>query len=92
MKQLSGSIYRSRNEGDSIKILLPTQNILDIEENPVLEAANTIRLRAIDNDETYAMDEVLSLPTHHAGDFAKFASIFSRSSVTAGMPSRTYGP
>lgn len=56
--QISGAIYKAQNEGDNIKILLSAQNVVDIDENPVLEAANTIRIRAIDNDETYAVEEV----------------------------------
>ncbi|PNS20723.1 Sterol 3-beta-glucosyltransferase [Sphaceloma murrayae] len=57
VKQLQKVIFRSHNDGDSVKISLPIDNILDIEENPVIEFAETIKIRVIDNDETYAVDE-----------------------------------
>ncbi|TKX21630.1 sterol 3-beta-glucosyltransferase [Elsinoe australis] len=57
VKQLQKVIFRSHNDGDSVKISLPIDNILDIEENPVIDFAETIKIRVIDNDETYAVDE-----------------------------------
>ena len=58
VKQTQKAIFRSHNEGDTVKICLPIENILDLEENPVLDFADTFRIRIIDNDETYAIDEV----------------------------------
>ena len=60
VKQLQKVIFRSHNDGDSVKISLPIDNILDVEENPVIDFAETIKIRVIDNDETYAVDEVRS--------------------------------
>lgn len=57
VKQLQKVIFRSHNDGDSIKISLPIDNIIDVEENPVIDFAETIKIRVIDNDETYAVDE-----------------------------------
>jgi len=51
-------IFRTHNEGNSVKISLPIDNVLDVEENPLLDFAETIKIRVIDNDETYAVDEV----------------------------------
>ena len=51
-------IFRSHNDGDSIKIAIPLENVLDIEESPVVEFADTFKLKAVDNDETFAIDEV----------------------------------
>ncbi|KAF2115504.1 sterol 3-beta-glucosyltransferase [Lophiotrema nucula] len=50
-------IFRTHNEGNSVKISLPIQNVLEIEESTILDFANTIKIRVIDNDETYAIDE-----------------------------------
>ncbi|KAF2273913.1 sterol 3-beta-glucosyltransferas-like protein [Westerdykella ornata] len=50
-------IFRTHNEGSSVKISLPIQNILEIEESTILDLADTFRIRVIDNDETYAIDE-----------------------------------
>jgi sterol 3beta-glucosyltransferase len=58
IKLLQKVIFRSHNEGDSIKVSLPIENIMDIEHNQVLDFANTVKIRVIDNDETYAIDEV----------------------------------
>jgi len=58
VKNLQKVIFRSHNDGDSVKISLPIANILDIERNPVLDFADTVKIRVIDNDETYAIDEV----------------------------------
>lgn len=57
VKQLQKIIFRSRNEGDSVKISIPTENVIEIEENPLLDFADTIRIKVIDNDETFAVDE-----------------------------------
>ncbi|KAF2457596.1 UDP-glucose:sterol glycosyltransferase [Lineolata rhizophorae] len=57
VRQLQKVIFRSHNDGDSVKISLPVDNIIDIEENAVLDFADTVKIRAIDSDETYAIDE-----------------------------------
>jgi sterol 3beta-glucosyltransferase len=58
IKLLQKVIFRSHNDGDSIKVSLPIENVMDIEDNQVLDFANTVKIRVIDNDETYAIDEV----------------------------------
>lgn len=57
VKTLQKVIFRSHNDGDSVKISLPISNIIDIEESPVVEFAETVKIRVIDSDETYAIDE-----------------------------------
>lgn len=57
VKSLQKIIFRSHNDGDSVKIALPIDNIIDIEDSQVVEFAETCKIRVIDNDETYAMDE-----------------------------------
>lgn len=65
VKTLQKVIFRSHNDGDSVKISLPIENIIDIEESPVIEFAETLKIRVVDSDETYAIDEVIyyDLPT-----------------------------
>lgn len=60
VKCLQKVIFRSHNDGDSVKIRLPIANVIDIEEAQMLELADTCKIRVIDNDETYAIDEVRS--------------------------------
>ncbi len=62
VRQLQKVIFRSHNDGDSVKISLPLENVIDIEENQVIDFADTVKLRVIDNDETYAVDEVRLTP------------------------------
>ncbi|KAG8529246.1 uncharacterized protein KY384_005881 [Bacidia gigantensis] len=57
VKTLQKVIFRSHNDGDSIKISLPIENVIDIEENPVIDFADTFKIRVVDSEETYAIDE-----------------------------------
>ncbi|RMZ88016.1 hypothetical protein DV736_g4754, partial [Chaetothyriales sp. CBS 134916] len=57
VKSLQRTIFRSHNDGDSVKISLPIDNVIDIDESPVVEFAETIKIRVIENDESYAIDE-----------------------------------
>ncbi|KAI8965490.1 glycosyltransferase family 1 protein [Daldinia sp. FL1419] len=57
VKSLQRVIFRSHNDGDSVKISLPIENIIDVEDSQMIEFADTCKIRVIDNDETYAMDE-----------------------------------
>ncbi|KAK3951324.1 hypothetical protein QBC32DRAFT_239605 [Pseudoneurospora amorphoporcata] len=57
VKSLQRVIFRSHNDGDSVKISIPIKNILDVEETQMVEFADTCKIRVIDNDETYAIDE-----------------------------------
>lgn len=58
VKSLQRVIFRSHNDGDSVKISLPIENVIDIEDTQMIEFADTCKIRIIDNDETYAIDEV----------------------------------
>ena len=57
VKTLQKVIFRSHNDGDSVKISLPIENIIDIEESPVIDFAETFKVRVVDSDETFALDE-----------------------------------
>ncbi|KAH6638541.1 autophagy-related protein 26 [Truncatella angustata] len=59
VKSLQRVIFRSHNDGDSVKISLPIRNVVDIEETQMLDFADTIKIRVIDNEETFALDEYL---------------------------------
>ena len=60
VKTLQKVIFRSHNDGDSVKISLPIENVIDVEESPVIDFAETMKIRVVDSDETYAIDEVSS--------------------------------
>ncbi|KAI9680744.1 MAG: Sterol 3-beta-glucosyltransferase [Caeruleum heppii] len=57
VRTLQKVIFRSHNDGDSVKVSLPIENVIDIEDSPVLEFAETFKIRVVENDETYAIDE-----------------------------------
>ena len=62
VKQLQRVIFRSHNKGDSVKISMPIENVMDIEEAPVMDVAETIKVRVADGDEgfaVFAVDEVI---------------------------------
>ncbi|EME80828.1 glycosyltransferase family 1 protein, partial [Pseudocercospora fijiensis CIRAD86] len=78
VKQLQNVIFRSHNEGDAVKISLPMDNILDVEKSNVLEMASTIKVRVVDNEETFAIDEYF-FTFFNAGDRAEEALRILRS-------------
>lgn len=62
VKCLQRVIFRSHNAGDSVKISFPIKNVIDVEDTQMMAFANTCKIRVIDNDETYAIDEVSTEP------------------------------
>lgn len=57
VKSLQKVIFRTHNEGDSVKISFPIENVIDLEESPMAEFAETFKIRVVDSKETYAVDE-----------------------------------
>ncbi|OJJ51389.1 hypothetical protein ASPZODRAFT_55956 [Penicilliopsis zonata CBS 506.65] len=57
VKALQKVIFRTRNDGDSVKVSFPIENIIDIEESPMVDFAGTIKIRVVEAGETYALDE-----------------------------------
>lgn len=61
VKALQKVIFRTHNDGDSVKVSFPIENIIDIEESPMAEFAETLKIRVVDSGDTYAIDEVCLL-------------------------------
>jgi sterol 3beta-glucosyltransferase len=57
VQALQKEIFRSRNEGDQVKIKIPIANIIDLEESILFDIVDTINIKAIDSDETYSIDD-----------------------------------
>ncbi|UJO22200.1 Sterol 3-beta-glucosyltransferase [Fulvia fulva] len=57
VKQLQKVIFRSHNDGDAVKISLPIENVVDVEEASMVDFAETIKITVIADDETFATDE-----------------------------------
>lgn len=82
VRSIQKVIFRTHNEGNSVKISLPIQNVLEIEESAILDFANTVKVRVIDNDETFAIDEVRTHGFKRRKMFTDIYSTFSHSSTT----------
>lgn len=57
VKALQKVIFRSHNEGDSVKVSFPIDSVIDLEESPMAEFAETFKIRVLDSHEDYAIDE-----------------------------------
>lgn len=75
VKTLQKVIFRSHNDGDSVKISLPVENVIDIEESPVIDFADTFKIRFVDSDETFAIDEVCA-PSYSKHVVADLFTVF----------------
>jgi hypothetical protein len=62
VRSIQKVIFRTHNEGNSVKISLPIQNVIEIEESSILDFADTVKVRVVDNGETFAIDEVRLQP------------------------------
>ncbi|KAL7926970.1 glycosyltransferase family 1 protein [Trichoderma austrokoningii] len=57
VKSLQRVIFRSHNDGDSVKISIPINNVIDVEDSQMMEFSDTCKIRVVDSDETFAIDE-----------------------------------
>ncbi|KAF2819680.1 sterol 3-beta-glucosyltransferase [Ophiobolus disseminans] len=57
VKSIQKVIFRTHNEGNSVKISLPIQNVIEIDESSIMDLAKTVKVRVVDNGETFAIDE-----------------------------------
>ncbi|KAI5817482.1 hypothetical protein BZA77DRAFT_34549 [Pyronema omphalodes] len=57
VKAIQKAIFRTRNEGDSVKICIPTSSVMAVEDIPLPGAQKTIRLNVVDSDDTYTIDD-----------------------------------
>jgi sterol 3beta-glucosyltransferase len=59
VRSIQKVIFRTHNDGNTVKISLPIKNVIEVEESAILDfTGTTLKVRVIDNDETYAIDEV----------------------------------
>lgn len=84
VKSLQKEIFRSKNEGDTVKIVIPIENIIDIEDIPMFDIGETLKIKAIDSDETYAIDEYVLAFFSHGQEARDAIKSLIRS---AGLPS-----
>src|SRR5262249_30697440 len=76
VKALNKIIFRSHNDGDGVKIVLPIESIFGLEESPVLEFADTFKLDVLDQID-HTTDEVSRFIESIVEHMLKDSSIFS---------------
>lgn len=54
------AIFKANNNGSNLKITLPFQNILDIEQTEAFEFQRFLKIRAVGIDDKFVMDEVIN--------------------------------
>lgn len=93
VRQLQKVIFRSHNDGDSVKISLPLENIVDVEQNPVMDLAETVKVRVIDSEETFAIDEYFFSFFSHGKDALNVLTLMTQDNeakkAAAGMIEET---
>ncbi|KAL3477802.1 hypothetical protein BJX99DRAFT_121948 [Aspergillus californicus] len=57
VKALQKVIFRTHNEGENIKVSFAIENIIDIEESPMVEFAETFKIRVVESEDSFAIDE-----------------------------------
>lgn len=58
VKQLQRVIFRSHNDGDSVKISLPLRNVIDVAPAPFVDGAdNTLQVCTVDSEDAFAIEE-----------------------------------
>lgn len=85
VKALQKVIFRTHNEGDSVKISIPVANVMDVEESPVLEFADTVKLKVVEND-TYAIDEYFFSFFSLGNDALKVLQVVVEGSAASKLP------
>lgn len=58
VKALQKVTFRAQNDGDSVKVSLPIDQIEDVEDVKIMDLAQTIKIRVYDSEETFTIDEV----------------------------------
>ena len=89
---LQKTIFRSHNDGDSVKISLPMENVIDIEKSPVVEFAETVKIRVIENDESYAIDEYFFSFFSFGNDVLNVLASLVTGNQTPGVPQDIQSP
>ncbi|KAK5800256.1 hypothetical protein VI817_002468 [Penicillium citrinum] len=89
VKALQKVIFRTHNKEDSVKISFPIENVIDLEESPMSEFAETFKIRVIDSAETFAIDEYFFSFFNSGKDAFKYIKSLVCSSPAMTRPERS---
>jgi sterol 3beta-glucosyltransferase len=56
VKSIQKVMFKTQHEGESVKLIIPLEAVLDVEQNPTLEFAETIEVRCMDSDDQMSID------------------------------------
>lgn len=68
---LKKHIFSSRNKGDCVTVKVPLQNILDLEETPIFEAAETVKIKVLESSDSFVLDDYFFMFFNSGPDFVK---------------------
>ncbi len=54
---LQKQIFQSKNLGDFVKIIIPFENIIDLEEIPIFEVGKTLKIKIIEDSNSFVIDD-----------------------------------
>lgn len=68
VRKLQKVILSCQTGSDSVKIVIPLDKIVDVESASVLDNSDTVKIRTVDDEETFAIDEYLFTFNTHGPD------------------------
>lgn len=54
---LKKQIFACKNKGDCVTVKIPLQNVLDIDRSQLVESADTLKIKVLDNPELFSIDD-----------------------------------
>ncbi|KAF9891735.1 Sterol 3-beta-glucosyltransferase [Aspergillus nanangensis] len=92
VKSLQKVIFRTHNDGDSVKISFPIENIIDIEESLMIDFAETFKIRCVESGESYAIDEYYFTFFNSGQDAFSFVKKLVNDSLAKHSPQKSPQP
>lgn len=77
MKAIKASIFRAKNEGDDVRIVLPYNCIKTVEHNKTFSLTDTVRVRVVDEDMLVTEDYFFSYFNDISGAVSKITQIWN---------------
>jgi len=68
---LKKHIFASRNKGDCVTVKVPLHNILDLEETPIFEAAETLKIKVLESSDSFVIDDYFFMFFNSGPEFVK---------------------
>lgn len=56
VKSIQKVMFKTQHEGESVKLIIPLEAVLDVERTPTLEFAETLEVRCVDSEDQMSVD------------------------------------